>query len=234
VTGASRRLGRETALALAEDGWDVLIHHHTDRAGAERTAEEVVQRGRRAAVLRADLSLEVECRRLADEAHAALGGLELLVNNAGTFRRTPLETLSLADLDEQWAVGARAVFALSLFAGRRMKTEGRGAIVNLACASAERPWANFLPYSATKAAVVSLTRGFAKALAPEVRVNAVSPGPVLRPEGSSEAANRAAAERTLLGRWGQPADVAAAVVFLASAPYLTGVVLGVDGGRSIA
>jgi NAD(P)-dependent dehydrogenase (short-subunit alcohol dehydrogenase family) len=131
-------------------------------------------------------------------------------------------------------VNARAVYAVSLVAGRLMKSRGAGAIVNVACSSGIRPWKGFVPYSASKAAAISLTKGFARALAPEVRVNAVAPGPVLRPEGSSPADEERAARATLLGRWGEPADVASAVLFLATTPYLTGVVLAVDGGRSIA
>jgi NAD(P)-dependent dehydrogenase (short-subunit alcohol dehydrogenase family) len=105
--------------------------------------------------------------------------------------------------------------------------------VNLACASAFSPWPGFLPYSATKAAVASLTRGFAKALAPRVRVNAVAPGPILPAADTTPARDRAALKATLLRRWGRPQDVAEAVLYLVLAEYVTGVVLPVDGGRHL-
>jgi NAD(P)-dependent dehydrogenase (short-subunit alcohol dehydrogenase family) len=234
VTGASRRLGRAIAERLAEAGADVAVHCHRDEEGAARTAANVRAKGRRAEVLGADLRDAEACTRLVAEAEARLGPLDLLVNNAAVFRRTPLETLDVAAFDEHMAVNARAVHVLSAEAGRRMKARGRGAIVNLACVSGLRPWARFIPYSASKATVINLTRGFALALGPEVRVNAVAPGPILPAEDSTAERDHAAARATLLQRWGTPSDITAAVLFLATASWLTGVVLPVDGGRSIA
>jgi pteridine reductase len=234
VTGASRRLGRAIAQRLAAEGADVAVHHRGDDAGARATAAAVEAAGRRAVLVRGDLADAAACERIAREAREALGGLDLLVNNAAVFRRTPLDEMTVEDFDAHLAVNARAVFALSLHAGRRMKSEGGGSIVNLACVSALRPWRGYVPYSASKAAVASLTKGFALALAPEVRVNAVAPGPILPAEGATPAESDRAVRATLLARWGAPSDVASAVVFLATSPYVTGVVLPVDGGRSIA
>jgi pteridine reductase len=114
-----------------------------------------------------------------------------------------------------------------------MQARGQGAIVNVACVSGLRAWGGAIPYSASKAAVISLTQGFARALAPQVRVNAVAPGPVLAPDDMPSAQREAIAATTLLGRWGTPADVAEAVLLLATHPGMTGVVLPVDGGRSV-
>jgi pteridine reductase len=130
------------------------------------------------------------------------------------------------------ALNARPVLVLSRAAAPRLR-ERAGAIVNVACTSGLSAWKGYLAYSASKAAVISLTQGFAKALAPEVRVNAVAPGPVLPPDDLEPARRETVAATTLLGRWGAPSDVAEAVVFLAAAPWLTGVVLPVDGGRSV-
>lgn len=230
VTGASRRLGRRIAERLADAGAEVALHYRTDRAGAEETAEAI---GASSPVLRADLSDPDEAARLVEEADQALGGLTLLVNNAATFRRTPLESMDASDFDTFMSVNARSVYVLSLVAGRLFKARGRGAIVNLADVAGLVPWPGFIPYSASKAAVISLTKGFAKALAPEVRVNAVAPGPVLPPAGEPSEQGEQAVAKTLLKRWGSPDDVAAAVIFLATAPYVTGQVLPVDGGRSL-
>ena len=230
VTGASRRLGRAIALRLARDGAEVALHYRSDESGAEQTAAEI---GASSPVLQADLADTKACARLVAEADEALGGLTLLVNNAATFHRTALDDLRVSDFDHFMHANARSVYVLSLVAGRLLKARGRGCIVNLADVAGLVPWAGFIPYSASKAAVVSLTKGFAKALAPEVRVNAVAPGPVLPPAGEPPEQGEKAVATTLLKRWGSPDDVAAAVVFLATTPYVTGQVLPVDGGRSV-
>ena len=230
VTGASRRLGRAIAERLARDGAAVALHYRGDLSGAEATAAAI---GAKSPLLQADLADAAACERLVRDADEALGGLTLLVNNAATFHRTPLADLQVVDFDHFMRANARSVYVLSLAAGRLFKARGRGCIVNLADVAGLVPWAGFIPYSASKAAVVSLTKGFAKALAPEVRVNAVAPGPVLPPAGEPPEQGEQAVAQTLLKRWGSPADVAAAVAFLATTPYVTGQVLPVDGGRSV-
>lgn len=232
VTGASRRLGRAIAECLATAGASVALHAHSDRPGAESLAHALRVQGHRALAFTADLRQEHEAARLVEEAWAAFDGLDLVVNNVGIFERTPLEDLDVAAFDRLVTLNARTVYLLSTLTGRRMKARGRGAIVNVACASGLRAWGGAIPYSASKAAVISLTQGFARALAPEVRVNAVAPGPVLEPDGLPPAERARIAATTLLGRWGTPADVAEAVLLLATQPWLTGVVLPVDGGRS--
>lgn len=230
VTGGSRRLGRAIAERLAADGAEVALHYRSDKAGAEATAAAI---GKGSPIFQADLADADACERLVAEADEALGGMTLLVNNAATFHKTPLDAMQLGDFDHFMGANARSVYVLSLVAGRLMKSRGRGCIVNLADIAGLVPWAGFVPYSASKAAVVSLTKGFAKALAPEVRVNAVAPGPVLPPAGEPPEQGEKAVAQTLLKRWGSADDIAAAVAFLAHTPYMTGQVLPVDGGRSV-
>jgi NAD(P)-dependent dehydrogenase (short-subunit alcohol dehydrogenase family) len=233
VTGSSRRLGRAIALRLGAAGADVAVHYRTDEEGARRTAAEIEALGVRASCHQADLADPDGCRRLVEEADGALDGLTLLVNNAATFHRTPLDTMDVEDFDHHMDANARSVYLLSLHAGRLFAARRAGAIVNIADVAGLSPWSGYVPYSASKAAVVSLTKGFAKALAPHVRVNAVAPGPVLPPADAEPEQGEAAVARTLLKRWGSPDDVAAAVLFLATASYVTGQVLAVDGGRSV-
>lgn len=232
VTGASRRLGRAIAERLHAAGARLALHAHRDRAGLEATARLLSAPAAPVLTFTADLRDASAAENLVAQAWEGLGGLDLLVNNVGILEHTPLAALDAEAFDRAMAVNARPVYLLSLAAGRRMKARGQGAIVNVACTSGLKAWGGYVPYSASKAAVVSLTQGFAKALAPEVRVNAVAPGPVLAPERLDEAQRRAIAATTLLGRWGEPADVAEAVLLLASQPWLTGVVLPVDGGRT--
>jgi pteridine reductase len=233
VTGGAKRVGRATALALAEAGADVVVHANRSASEAEALARVLRRRGRKAAVVVGDLEDPARCETLVDEAARALGRLDVLVNNAAVFAPTPPGAPDAAAFDAHMAVNARAVYLLTGAAARRMARRDGGCVVNLACSSAFSAWPGYVPYSASKAAVVAVTQGFAKAFAPKVRVNAVAPGPILRALGSSEERNRAAVAATLLKRWGRPEDVAQAVVYLATAPYVTGVVLPVDGGRRL-
>lgn len=234
VTGGAKRIGRATVLAFAALGADVAIHAHTGVREARALASLVRRKGRRAAVLEADLADPVACAALVPDVVAALGRLDVLVTNAALFEPTDPLTPDVAAWDRLLAVNARATYVLTAEAGRRMRDAGGGCIVHIACASAASPWASFLPYSASKAAVVALTKGFAKALAPTVRVNAVAPGPILPAEGSTPARDRAALDATVLRRWGHPDDVVAAIRYLVlDAPFVTGAVIPVDGGRHL-
>lgn len=234
VTGGARRLGRATVLELAALGADVAIHAHTRGREARALASLVRRKGRRAVVLEADLADPVACAGLVPAAVAALGRIDVLVTNAARFEATDPASGDVASWDRQMDVNARATWILTAEAGRRMREAGGGCVVHLACASAASPWASFLPYSASKAAVVALTKGFAKAFAPTVRVNAVAPGPILAAEGSTPERDRAAIDATVLRRWGRPEDVVAAIRYLVvDAPYVTGAVIPVDGGRHL-
>ncbi len=234
VTAGGRRLGRAMVLALAQAGADVAVHHRGGEDDALRTCADARSAGVHAAVVQADLVDPGACAQVVESAWEGLGGLDILVNNAAIFDRTPLETLVPEDFRRQMAVNAGTVHDLSLAAGRRMLSAGGGDIVNLACASAYRPYPAYVPYSASKAAVVSLTQGFAKLFAPTVRVNGIAPGPILPAAGELEGQGARAVEATLLKRWGAPEDIAAALLFLLRARYVTGYTLPVDGGRSLA
>jgi len=233
VTGGSRRIGRAIVLALAEAGADVAVHARRGGREAEALAARVRRGGRRAAVVVGDVADPVACARLVPAVVAALGRLDVLVNNAAVFAATPPGRPDAAAFDAHMAVNARAVYLLTGTAGRWMARRRGGCVVNVACASAAAPWAGFLPYSASKAAAVAVTKGYAKALAPRVRVNAVAPGPILPAAGATPQRGRAAIEATPMRRWGRPEDVARAVVYLATAPFVTGIVLPVDGGRHL-
>jgi len=234
VTGGAKRLGRATVLELAALGADVAIHARTSGREARALAALVRKKGRRAVVLEADLADPVACAGLVPAVVAALGRIDVLVTNASLFEPTDPASGDVASWDRLMDVNARATWILTAEAGRRMRKAGGGCVVHLACASAAAPWPSFLPYSASKAAVVALTKGFAKAFAPTVRVNAVAPGPILQAEGSTPARDRAAIDATVLGRWGRPADVVAAIRFLVvDAPFVTGAVIPVDGGRHL-
>lgn len=234
VTGGSRRLGRAMALRLGDAGAEVAVHYRSDEEGAKRTILDLRARGVRAASFAADLADAEACASLIEKVEADLGPLDVLVNNAAMFERTPLDSMDVDDFDRHLNANARSVYLLSMHAGRLMKARGYGVILNLADVAGFRPWPAYIPYSASKGAVVNLTRGFARALAPQVRVNAIAPGPMLPPAGESPEQGEKAVANTLLARWGAPSDIAEAALYLITASYVTGVVLAVDGGRSLA
>lgn len=233
VTGGAVRLGRELALALAKMGLDVAVHYRSSAAPAEATAADCRALGVRAVTVAGDLGRADECRRVVAQAAEALGGVDVLVNSAANFVSAPFEDTTEEQVDAALAVNVKGPFFCSQAAAPGMIERGFGRIVNLSDVAGLEPWPRFAAHSAAKAAIVMLTRSLAQALAPEVTVNAIAPGAVLMPDGSSEAAVRRSEEKTVLGRVGSPADVADALEYLLKADYVTGHTLVVDGGRLV-
>jgi len=236
VTGAGgARLGRAIALAIASRGAAIGVHYRSNERGALELVAEIERSGGRAAIFRADLERPPEIEALVGSVVSTLGGLDVLVSNASVFRRTPFATTTERDWDEALDTNLKAPFLLARAAAPHLGARGPGKIVHVADTSALRPWPEYIPYCVSKAGLIALTQGLARALAPQVLVNAVAPGPVLPPEGASEEEVRRAIARVPLGRVGSPGDVAAAVLFLLEgSDYVTGAVIPVDGGRSIA
>jgi 3-oxoacyl-[acyl-carrier protein] reductase/pteridine reductase len=229
VTGGGRGLGRAIVRALAREGADVAFSYRESRPGALEEAEAVRRLGRRSFTGPADARVPGEVVAFVEEAAEALGGLDLLVNNVGVFRRVPLDEMSEEVLDEAFDVNVKATVMASRAAVPHMRRRGGGAIVNVASLGGLRPWPSHLAYCASKAALVMATRCLAVALAPRIRVNAVAPG-VIDPPGAEDAVRR----RIPAGRFGTQAEVVEAVVFLlAGGGYTTGEVLRVDGGRAL-
>jgi len=227
VTGGGRGLGRAIVRGLADQGAEVAFSYRESGTGAEEEAARLEARGRRAFTARADARIPGQVAGFVDAAAAALGGLDVLVNNVGVFRRVLLEELAEADLDEAFDVNVKAAVMASRAAAPHLRRRGGGAIVNVASLGGLRPWKAYLPYCASKAALLMATRCLALALAPEIRVNAVAPG-VLDPAGAGPELER----RVPLRRFGRHEDAVEAVLFLAT--YTTGEVLTLDGGRSLA
>lgn len=230
VTGAALRVGREILLELARGGADVFLHYRSSREAAESVAEEVRDLGGAVTLVRGDLGAAGEAERVARECESA----DVLVNSASIFPRTPLGTVTAGTFDEILAVNLRGPFLLAQSIGLAMKRRGRGVVVNIADWAGYRPYAGYLPYCVSKAGLLAMNAGLARALAPEVRVNAVAPGPVMLPPDMDDAERAEVLAKTPLRREGSPADVARAVRFLVESDFVTGAVLTVDGGRLIA
>lgn len=235
VTGAARRVGAVIAETLCAAGCDVAISYRHSQADAEAVVARCEAiRGRSCIALPLDLSDLSALPGFVDAVVARFGRIDALVNNASSFYATPLAQARIAHWDDLFATNVRAPFFLAQAAAPQLAAT-RGCIVNLVDIYGERPLSGYPIYSMAKAALAMMTQALAVELAPEVRVNGVAPGAVLWPEdGKAEAAKRALVARTPLGRVGEPADVARAVRFLIlDAPYVTGQILRVDGGRAL-
>jgi len=226
VTGSAVRLGQAIAVGLADACFDLALHHHSSPADETRTLCEA--RGARAKTLKADLGQPAEVQRLCSQALEYLGGLDLLVHAAALFFPTP----TLDEAWESWETFQNLNLKAAFLAVKHCREALRGgSAVFIADIYAERPLKGRLPYCVSKAGLVALARGLALELAPETRVNVVSPGAILPPADAPPGYEEKLAAQIPLGKWGDPADIARAVVFLADSPFITGEVLRVDGGR---
>jgi pteridine reductase len=231
VTGAGRRLGRAMARALAGRGMTLAIHYHASSAGADTLRDEIVAAGGQAACFAADLTDAAAAAELPRRVVAELGRLDVLVNSAAVMRRRSFEDTTPAEYDEVLDLNLRSVFFCTQGAAPALRA-ARGKVVNMADLAGLEPWPGFAAHSVAKAGVVMLTRVLAKALAPDVTVNAIAPGAVLVPEEYDREERERLARTTPLRRLGQPADAIAALLYLLEGgDYVTGDVLVVDGGR---
>jgi NAD(P)-dependent dehydrogenase (short-subunit alcohol dehydrogenase family) len=230
VTGGARRLGRVIALELASQGASIALHHHRSYEEGGATAAEIRGRGVEVATIAADLADPAEIEVLASSAVERFGGIDILVNSAAIYFRTPVGEVTAADWDRLHALNLRAPFLLTQALAPSLRQRG-GRVVMITDVGGERPWPGYLPYGASKAGLIYLTRGLAKALAPEVLVNAVSPGTVLPPESASPEDIAEEVKRTALKRLPTPEDVARAVAFLCASDAITGQVLAVESGK---
>lgn len=229
VTGGGVRLGRAIVLELARCGADIALHFGRSADQARQTADEVRAAGRRAELFQADLARPEEIEGMFDGVAAAFGRLDVLVNNAAVYHRTPIDTLTAAQWDAAQAVNARAAALCIRYASALMG--GGGAIVNITDIAADKAWGGYPAYCASKAALTALTKSCAKALAGRnIRVNAVAPGAILWDAASDEDTRRKVLAQVPMKRTGTPQDIAAAVVFLARQDYITAQTLRVDGG----
>ena len=233
VTGAAKRLGRAIALAAAEEGADVAITYRDSAREARAVMGELARRGAEALAVRCDVTDEMSVRETVREVAGVLGGIDVLVNNAANYETVAFEKLTVAQWDAIFASNARGPFVVSREALPYLRKR-RGRIVNMGSLGGVRPWATHAHYCSSKAAVHMLTKVMAKALAPEVAVNAVAPGMIDLGEKAAAAFMKRMAGQTPMRRSGAAADIVAAVMFFATAPsFITGQVLVVDGGLGL-
>lgn len=229
VTGGAHRLGRAIALALGTAGCHIALHYHQSVELAQATLADLAALGVETLAVPGDLTQVAEAEQVVDTAAAHWGRLDLLVCSAGIWGRTPLGTVTETEWDRLYDLNVRSAFFMAQRAAPHLRAVA-GCIIAIADVGITTTWKHYTPYLSSKAALAMLMQNLARDLAPEVRVNTIAPGAVLLPADWTAAQHARLAEKTLLGRVGTPDDIADAVLYLARAAYVTGVMLPVDGG----
>lgn len=235
ITGAARRIGAEIARSLHGAGYNIALHHLRSQGEAQALADELNRaRADSARLVQADLRRSEQLAPLVERSAGFWGGLDVLVNNASRFYPTPLGEVTETQWDELLEGNLKAPFFLCQAAAPHLRTRG-GCIVNIVDIHAERGLEGYPVYSITKAGLAAMTRFLARELGPDIRVNGVAPGAILWPEQPMDEARQAEIlSRIPVRRIGDPGDIARAVLFFVrDAPYVTGQILAVDGGRSL-
>ncbi len=231
VTGAGKRIGKEIAKNLINEGADVILHYRTSKEGIEELEKLAKEKGVKALPLKADLTKLEDIRFLIKESILFFKKVDILVNNASIYYPTPLDKVTEKDLDIFYQIHVKAPFFLSKELGKIMYKNKEGRIINIADYSALRPYKDFTPYSISKGAMLTMTRAFAKEFAPYVLVNAILPGPIVPAEKIEDL--ETPLKKTLLKKWAGEKEVWKGVKYLIETDFTTGAFLPVEGGRLI-
>ncbi len=235
ITGAAKRIGKEIALCFSEMGWNIIIHYNSSKNDAQVLADEINGINPDSAItVQGNLDVKEDVEKVINEVRDAFPTIDLLINNASTFYPTPIEDIS----EEHWdkLVGSNLKGPLFLIKGLKDKLkESKGSIINITDTNLSKGVANYSIYSAAKAGLESITKGLARELAPDIKVNAIAPGAMLEPPDvtwTEEQKNKVISSIPL-NRMGSEKDISEAVKFLAKSNYITGQIIKVDGGRSL-
>jgi|TARA_B100000508_G_scaffold139654_1_gene138449 pteridine reductase len=235
ITGAAKRIGKEIALCFSEMGWNIIIHYNSSKNDAQVLADEINGNNPDSAItVQGNLDVKEDVEKVINEVRDAFPTIDLLINNASTFYPTPIEDIS----EEHWdkLVGSNLKGPLFLIKGLKDKLkESKGSIINITDTNLSKGVANYSIYSAAKAGLESITKGLARELAPDIKVNAIAPGAMLEPPDVTwtEEQKSKVISSIPLNRMGSEKDISEAVKFLAKSNYITGQIIKVDGGRSL-
>ena len=235
ITGAAKRIGKEIALCFSEMGWNIIIHYNSSKNDAQVLADEINGANPDSAItVQGNLDVKEDVKKVINEVRDAFPTIALLINNASTFYPTPIEDIS----EEHWdkLVGSNLKGPLFLIKGLKDKIkESKGSIINITDTNLSKGVANYSIYSAAKAGLESITKGLARELAPDIKVNAIAPGAMLEPPDVTwtEEQKSKVISSIPLNRMGSEKDISEAVKFLAKSNYITGQIIKVDGGRSL-
>ena len=235
ITGAAKRIGKEIALCFSEMGWNIIIHYNSSKNDAQVLADEINGANQDSAItVQGNLDVKEDVEKVINKVRDAFPTIDLLINNASTFYPTPIEDIS----EEHWdkLVGSNLKGPLFLIKGLKDKLkESKGSIINITDTNLSKGVANYSIYSAAKAGLESITKGLARELAPDIKVNAIAPGAMLEPPDVTwtEEQKSKVISSIPLNRMGSEKDISEAVKFLAKSNYITGQIIKVDGGRSL-
>ena len=235
ITGAAKRIGKEIALCFSEMGWNIIIHYNSSKNDAQVLADEINGTNPDSVItVQGNLDVKEDVEKVINEVRDAFPTIDLLINNASTFYPTPIEDIS----EEHWdkLVGSNLKGPLFLIKGLKDKLkESKGSIINITDTNLSKGVANYSIYSAAKAGLESITKGLARELAPDIKVNAIAPGAMLEPPDVTwtEEQKSKVISSIPLNRMGSEKDISEAVKFLAKSNYITGQIIKVDGGRSL-
>ena len=235
ITGAAKRIGKEIALCFSEMGWNIIIHYNSSKNDAQVLADEINGINPDSAItVQGNLDVKEDVEKVINKVRDAFPTIDLLINNASTFYPTPIEDIS----EEHWdkLVGSNLKGPLFLIKGLKDKLkESKGSIINITDTNLSKGVANYSIYSAAKAGLESITKGLARELAPDIKVNAIAPGAMLEPPDVTwtEEQKSKVISSIPLNRMGSEKDISEAVKFLAKSNYITGQIIKVDGGRSL-
>ncbi len=232
ITGAAKRIGRSVALRLASEGADVIVNYRNSKDEADEVVAQITAMGRRAVAFQADVAKREEVIAMFSAVEKEFGRLDVLVNNAGMFFPVKFEELTEEQWDRIMGTNLKSQFLCSQAAAPMLRRSGHGRIINFASLGGLLAWPAYTHYCVSKAGVIMLTRCLARALAPEITVNAVAPGTISFP-GDAQGLAEDFIRRAPLQRTGTAKDIEDAVVFLAQSAFVTGQVIVVDGGRSL-
>lgn len=234
ITGAAHRIGATTARFLHDAGYNIILHYLSSRSPAQALQEELNSKRENSVVLvQADLTANNALNALVKEAYNAWKRLDVLINNASTFYRTPIGTANDQHWNDLFGTNVKAPFFLAQAAAPALR-KTRGCIINMVDIHARRPLKEYSIYSMAKAALETMTKALARELGPEIRVNGVAPGAILWPDDIDEVTKQRIVSKTFLKRKGEPEDIAKAIRFIIEdATYMTGQIISIDGGRSL-
>ncbi len=234
VTAGAKRIGQALVESLAHRKCRVAVHHLSSRSEAEKLIEELQSKGVESLAVSADLSVRKEVERMVTTVEERLGPIDILINNASIFEKTPWFEISESDWDRHLNINLKGPFLCAWTVSRGMVERKCGNIINLIDWTAERPHPDYIPYAVSKAGLAAMTKGLARALAPHVRVNAIALGAILFPEGTPETEKEKILQQVPLARTGSVNDIAQTVQYLLEGTdYTTGATINVDGGRGV-
>ena len=235
ITGAAKRIGKEIALTFKELGWNIIIHYNSSKSDADNLADQINKDNPNSAkTVQGNLDVKEDVQKIINEVNNSFPSIDLLINNASTFYPTPIDEIS----EDHWEklIGSNLKGPLFLIQGLKENLKkSNGSIINITDTNLTKGVANYSIYSAAKAGLEAITKGLARELAPEIKVNAIAPGAMLEPPDVTwtEEQKNKVIENIPLKRMGSEKDIANAVKFLANSEYITGQTIKVDGGRSL-